>query len=429
MTKQKPITAVMLGAGNRGMHAYGPYAIEQSTDIQFVAVAEPDPKRRYLFAQAHDIPAEMQFESWEDLLAHERLADAAFNMTQDGMHYTSTVGLLEAGYDCLLEKPMTNRLDETVHLVQLAEQKGQLLQICHVLRYTAFFSKLNEIIASGRLGELINVAHRENVIYYHMAHSFVRGNWRNLAESSPMILAKCCHDLDILYWNMGQPASQLQSFGSLLHFREQNRPSNGADRCLSSDGTVCPAAESCPYDARQIYLDPDNHGWPVNTITTNTAIEARLEALKHGPYGRCVYSCDNDVVDNQTVNMQFPSGATVTMTMHGHSHRESRTMRYEGSRATLRGLFEYAQGRMEIHDHLTDEVEVIEISPGRGGHGGGDFKIVKAFVDSIRGEAPPLTTARESLESHLMAFAAEKSRQKSTVINMDRYRQQHAGPT
>ena len=426
MKNQKPLTAVMLGAGNRGLHAYGPYAVEHSSDIQFVAVAEPDPERRYLFAQAHDIPPEMQFESWEDLLAQGQIADVAFNMTQDGMHYSSTVPFLEAGYDCLLEKPMTNSLEETVHLVRLAEEKGQLLQICHVLRYTPFFSKLNEIIASGRLGDLINVDHRENVVYFHMAHSFVRGNWRNLAGSSPMILAKCCHDLDILYWNLGEPVEKLQSFGSLLHYRAENKPSNAADRCLDPEGTVCQAAENCPYDVRKIYLDPDNHGWPVNTITTNTSMEARLEALKHGPYGRCVYACDNDVVDNQTVNLQFPSGPTVTMTMHGHSHRESRTMRYEGTRATLRGLFEYGQGRIEIHDHLTNEMEVIEVEPGRGGHGGGDSKIVKSFVDAVRGEAPPLTTARESLESHLMAFAAEESRLTSTVINMDDYRKKHS---
>ncbi|MEM8860186.1 MAG: Gfo/Idh/MocA family oxidoreductase [Chloroflexota bacterium] len=426
MNKQKPITAIMLGAGNRGLHAYGPYGIENSGEIQFVAVAEPDPERRYLFAQAHDIPADMQFESWEDLLSRGQLADTAFNMTQDGMHYVSTVAMLNAGYDCLLEKPMTNRLDETIHLVQLAEQKGQLLQICHVLRYTPFFSKLNEIVVSGRLGEIINVAHRENVVYWHMAHSYVRGNWRNLERSSPMILAKCCHDLDILYWNMGKPADQLQSFGSLLHFQAQHKPSNAAERCLSRDGTVCSAADNCQFDAHKIYLDPGNHGWPINTITTNTAMEARLEAIKHGPYGRCVYACDNDVVDNQTVNMQFPNGATVTMTMHGHSHRESRTMRYDGTRATLRGLFEYGQGRIEIHDHLTSKVDLIEIEPGRGGHGGGDFKIVKSFVDAVRGEAPPLTTARESLESHLMAFAAEESRLTSTVIKMDDYRKKHA---
>lgn len=426
MSKNKKITAILLGAGNRGHFAYGPYALENGHKIEFVAVAEPDPVKRYRFAQAHDIPADMQFESWEDLLAKGKIADTAFNMTQDGMHYSSTVAVLEAGYDCLLEKPMTNHLHETVELVRLAEEKGLLLQICHVLRYTPFFSKLNEIVRSGRLGQLINVSHRENVRYWHMAHSFVRGNWRNLAESSPMILAKCCHDLDILYWNMGEPVAQLQSFGDLLHFRPENMPANAAERCLSAEGAVCPAAESCPFDARKIYLDSENNGWPIHTITSDLRMEARVEALAHGPYGRCVYRCDNDVVDNQTVSMRFRSGTTVTMTMHGHSHLESRSMRYEGSLATLRGIFQYGNDRIEIHDHITDKVEVLEIAPGRGGHGGGDFKIVESFVDAVQGIAPPLTTGRESLESHLMAWAAEASRLNSTVIDMEDYRQKHS---
>lgn len=416
----QPITAVMLGAGNRGLHAYGPYGIEHNNELHFVAVAEPDPVRRHQFAQMHDIPADMQFGSWEDLLAKGKLADVAFNMTQDGMHYVSTKAALQADYDLLLEKPITNRLDETVELVKLAEEKGRLLQICHVLRYTPFFSKLNEIIRSGRLGDIITVEHRENVAYWHMAHSFVRGNWRNLAGSSPMILAKCCHDLDILYWNMGEPVEKLQSFGSLMHFRAENAPSDAADRCTERGG--CPAAADCPFDGRKIYLNMENHGWPVNVISSDTRLEARQKALETGPYGRCVYKCDNDVVDHQTLNMRFPSGATVTMTMQGHSHKESRTMRYDGTRATLRGLFEYGRGRIEIHDHLTDEEEVIEIVPGKSGHGGGDFGIVKSFVEAVNGNEPPLTTARESLESHLMAFAAEESRLDEKVIDMATYR-------
>ena len=242
-----------------------------------------------------------------------------------------------------------------------------------------------------------------------------------------MILAKCCHDLDILYWNMGEPVAQLQSFGGLLHFRPENMPPNAAERCLAADGTVCPAAESCPFDARKIYLDPDNSGWPVNTMTNDTSMQSRIKALTDGPYGRCVYRCDNDVVDHQTINMRFPSGPTVTMTMNGHSHHESRAMRYEGSLATLRGIFQYGNDRIEIHDHITDKVELIEIAQGQGGHGGGDNKIVESFVEAVQGVAPPLTTGRESLESHLMAWAAEESRLNATVIDMEDYRQKHAG--
>ena len=415
-----PITAVMLGAGQRGFYAYGPYALENPAELKFVAVAEPHSVRRERFARLHNIPPERQFVTWEDLLAQGQIADTLFNMTQDQMHHAPTVAALEAGYDVLLEKPMAPRLAECVDLVQTAERTGRLLQVCHVLRYTPFFSTLHDILASGRLGDIITVEHRENVVYWHMAHSFVRGNWRNAAASSPMILAKCCHDLDILYWNMGREVQRLQSFGSLIHFRAENAPQGATLRC--TDG--CSAAEQCPYDACRIYLNPHWTGWPVSAISENLSLEARRHALETGPYGRCVYHCDNDVVDHQTVNMEFEGGTSVVLFMHGHSHEESRTMRYDGTRATLRAKFDYLNGWIEIHDHLTNRCEEVEIPRSISGHGGGDFGVVRAFLRAVRGEEPALTTAREALESHLLAFAAEQARIEGTVLDMSAYRRQ-----
>ena len=409
-------TAIMVGAGLRGGIAYGPYAVEHPEELEFVAVAEPDPRRRAMFATAHDIPPERQFTSWEDVLGGPQQADAVFNMTQDQMHYESTVAALQAGYHVLLEKPMTNTLAETVHLVQLAEQQGVHMQICHVLRYAPFFVKLNEILRSGRLGEIMTVEHRENVVYWHMAHSFVRGNWRNLASSSPMILAKCCHDMDLLYWNMSQPVQRLQSFGSLRHYRPENAPEGATLRC--TDG--CPV--DCKYDARKLYLNMENSGFIVQALNSDLSLEGRRQALETGWYGRCVYHCDNDVVDNQTVNMEFADGTTVLLVMHGHSYEEGRTMRYDGTRATLRGRFTYGGERMEIHDHKTGLMEEVAIAASDSGHGGGDSRIVASFLRALDGDTSGTTTARESLESHLMAFAAEQSRLDGTVIDMEAYR-------
>ena len=268
----KPITAVMVGAGLRGAFAYGPYAGQHPDEIQFVAVAEPDDSRREMFAAAHNIPAERQFRTWEEVMERPQMAQTLFNMTQDNMHYASTVAALEAGYDMLLEKPMTPSLAESVHLVRLAERHGRFLQICHVLRYTNTFAKVHEIIHSGRLGELVTVEHRENAVYWHMAHSFVRGNWGNTAASSPMILAKCSHDLDILYWNLGCRAKRLQSFGSLKHYRAENAPPGATQRC--TDG--CPVGDDCPWDARRLYLDMSRSGWPIGSspITSSSAARA-----------------------------------------------------------------------------------------------------------------------------------------------------------
>lgn len=418
MSQPKPITAVLLGAGLRGSLAYGPYAMQHPKNLEFVAVAEPDPVRRARFAAMHDIPADRQFASWEDVLAQPQMAQACFNMTQDQMHYASSQAALEAGYDMLLEKPMTNTLAETVDLVQTAERNGRFLQICHVLRYTPFFKTLNNILRSGRLGEIMTVEHRENVIFWHMAHSFVRGNWRNSGTSSPMILAKCCHDLDILYWNMDQPVKKLHSFGSLRHFRPENAPAGATLRC--TDG--CPV--DCKWDTRKLYLNMDNVGFEVQALGNDPSAAGRMKAMQEGWYGRCVYHCDNDVVDNQTVNMEFEDGTTVIMTMHGHSHEEARSMRYDGTRATLRGYFCHGREVIEIHDHHTGQAENVPIPKATSRHGGGDFGIVNSFVQALRGETAVYTTARESLESHLMAFAAEESRLNDVIVNMDTFRQQ-----
>jgi predicted dehydrogenase len=428
----QPIEAVLIGAGSRGYYAYGPYALQHPDKLNFTAVVEPHDERRRRFARAHDVPPERQFRTWKELYARGKIADVLVNCTLDRMHLDSTLPALELGYDVLLEKPMSNTLAGNVKLVQTAETHGRLLMICHVLRYTAFFSTLHDIVASGRLGRIITVEHRENVVYWHMAHSFVRGNWRSSEHESPMILAKCCHDLDILYWNLG-PVARLNSFGSLIHYRPENAPPGAKERCLDD----CPVADDCPWYAPRVYLRDDGYtDWPISVISEDTSLAARRQALETGPYGRCVYHCDNDVVDHQTVNLEFESGASGVLFMHGHSHEEARTMRYDGTRATLRARFGYGHGdTIEIHDHLSGQVEQIDIGAGASGHGGGDEGIMAAFVQAVRdpGGAMPVlsaanvTTARQSLESHLMAFAAEEARVEGSILSMDAYRHRVEG--
>jgi predicted dehydrogenase len=463
------LTAVVIGAGERGYAAYGPYALAHPDEIRFVAVAEPNDTRRTRFAEAHAIPRDRQFRTWEDVLDQGKIADAALVCTMDTLHAAPALAALEAGYDVLLEKPMATTLADCVHLVQTAERTGQLLQVAHVLRYTPFFSTLHDVVTSGRLGEIVTVEHRENVVYWHMAHSYVRGNWRRRDLSSPIILAKCSHDLDVLAWNLGRCA-KLNSFGSLRHFRRENAPLGAPERC--TDG--CPAANDCPWYAPRLYLDLiplyyvarnspdfweragaslvlgfprlmgmirglippvaralDYREWPISAISEDTSPKARLHALETGPYGRCVYHCDNDVLDHQTVNMIFESGTSVVLVMNGHSHEEARTMRYDGTRATLRGKFTYGlDDVIEIHDHRTGRMERIEFRDPDGltGHGGGDEGVMAAFVRAVRGGGTgeggmaTLTTARESLESHLMAFAADRARLDGEVVDMATFR-------
>lgn len=466
-TISDPIRLLLFGAGNRGEQAYGAYALAQPDQVRFVGVAEPNPFRRERFAQAHRIPPECQFSDWREALQPGKFADAVVNATQDAMHHASSLAALSIGYDMLLEKPIAPTLAETLEIVHTAEVNGKLLMICHVRRYTDFFENTRRIIQSGQLGQVINLSHSENVAYYHMAHSYVRGNWRNKAMSAPMILAKCCHDLDLITWCLGEKAVQLSSFGNLRHFKKENAPAGAPKRC--TDG--CPAAETCPYYATRIYLQSipikhavsqsdkwafrrigeltlnqpglmraiakiipplrtltEYHGWPRITICEQPEDDqAVMHALRTGPYGRCVYHCDNDVVDHQIVSMVFESGITATLTMHGHSHQEGRTLRVDGSKATLLGKATYSQCWLEVHDHTTAKVERLTFPTevdGAGWHGGGDQGLMHSFINVIRGKGQPLTSARESLEGHLLAFAAEEARLKQQVIDMKEFRQQ-----
>ena len=412
-----PLTAVMIGAGQRGYYAYGPFALAYPEELKFVAVAEPDPARRRRFAKAHGIPLDRQFVTWEEVCAQTQLADAYFNMTPEQLHHASTKAALEAGYDVLLEVPMATTLAHCLELVQTSQRTHKILQLCHSLRYTPFFSTLYEVLRSGQVGDIVTVAHRENVVYWHMAHSYVRGNQRRSDASGPMLLTHCCHDLDILAWNLASPVQQIQSFGSLIHFRPENAPPGATRRC--TDG--CPVAD-CLYDARRIYLNLSNAGWPITTISADLSLIGRQQAIETGPYGCCVYHGDNDVVDHQTVNMRLDNGASVVLVMHGHAYEDKRTMRYDGTRATVRGKYGNGSGSLEIHGHLTNRWETVEIPRAASGPPDGDFGLVRAFIQAVRGEAKAAATAREVLEGHLLAFAAEEARLKNMVIDMSAFR-------
>jgi predicted dehydrogenase len=411
----------MVGAGNRGYLAYGAYALRHPDQVRFIAVAEPDEGRRLRFARAHGIPAERQFSSWDELASRPPLAPALVNATMDRTHHPSALALLEVGYDMLLEKPMATTPQQCVELVQMAERRRRMLQIGHVLRYAPFFRTIYQLAQSGRLGELVSIDWRENLASWHYAHSFVRGNWGNSDRTGPMLLSKCCHDLDLLVWMMGQFCERIASFGSLTHFTHDSVGPEIPMRC--TDG--CPVADECPYYAPRFYfglLQENPESFAINAMTLDHTPGGVQHALETGRYGRCVYRCDNNVVDHQVVLMEFPNRLAASLTMQGCSDVEGRTVRIDGRRATLRA--NEARSEVVVADHQTGAVETIHTSRGIGGHGGGDEGIMQAFVNGLRGgEGILLTSARESVESHLIAFAAEEARLSRTVVEMAPYRQ------
>ena len=413
----KKVTIALIGAGNRGTEAYAPYALLNPDQMEFVAVCEPDFERRQLFKEVFEIPSKACFESYEQFFKLPKMADAVFICTQDKMHFIPTMEALKKGYHVLLEKPMSPDLRECILMAEEAKKQERLLVICHVLRYTNFFKTIKDILDSGKIGQLISIAHNENVGYFHQAHSFVRGNWCNKEETSPMILAKCCHDMDILHWLAGAKCKNISSFGSLTHFKKENAPEGAKKRCL--DG--CPHDKTCLYYAPNQYLT-ENIGWPTSVISVDTSYEAREKALKKGPYGRCVYHCDNNVVDHQVVNMEFENSVTVAFTMSAFTEECSRTIKLLGTKGEIRGAME--KNRLEIlYFDKKKEKEPVEVLSSSSGHGGGDFGLMKEFVRLINGESDTknLTLADASLHSHLMAFAAEAARCENRVVSLKEY--------
>ncbi len=411
-----PIRLIVLGAGGRGS-GYATYARQHPDELQIVGVAEPRDFYRERMADDYDIPFDNVCHDWRELAARPRFADGVIITTQDAMHAEPAVAFANLGYNILIEKPLAPNADDCRRIVEAAKRNGVIFAVCHVMRYTEYTQQLKAVLDAGRIGEIVSIEHLEPVGYWHQAHSFVRGNWRNEAESSPMLLAKSCHDIDWLRYIMGQPCTQVSSFGSLKHFRPEEKPEGAADHCLD-----CAVEPNCPYSAVKIYLGRVSRGqtgWPVNVLTPDVTAESVTEALRTGPYGRCVYRCDNDVVDHQVVNMQFSNGATASFTMTAFTRQRDRETHIFGTRGEI-----YGNGStITIFDFLTDETETIatdRTSDGSilTGHGGGDYGLMKRFVRALATEDPGqiLSGPDETLETHLMVFAAEEARHEGRVV-------------
>ncbi len=409
------ITAIMIGAGSRGIGAYGFYAEAHPEDIRFVAVADPDPMRRGFFAMRHHIPASRVYPGYDEILKEPKLADACFVCTQDNMHFLPAKAAMEKGYHLFLEKPMAVTPEDCLRLGEIARRQQVRLMIGHVLRYTPFFSTIKRLLDEGRIGRLMTIQHNENVAYWHQAHSFVRGNWGNSQRSSPMILAKSCHDLDLLIWFAGSRPTKVSSFGRLSHYRPENAPKGAPEHCM--DG--CPVSESCVYYAPRVY--PQAPDWLKLPVSNDMSTEALLKALEKGPYGRCVYRCDNDVVDHQVTAIDFANGVTVAFTMTGFTHENTRTIKLMGTQGEIRGHLD--KNHIEVYTFGCNEVpETIRIDAGDSGHGGGDYGIMKAFVGLITsGENTEVASDRASIESHLLAFAAEASRVSGKTVDFSEF--------
>ncbi len=413
----EPLEAVVIGAGLRGRETYGAFALANPELLRIVAVAEPDWERRSAFSSAHRLPAGCCFDDWRLLLGRPALARVAIVATPDDAHAEPALAALAAGYDVLLEKPIASEPVACVRVVEAFDAAGRLLQIGHCLRYAPFYRGIYDIIASGRLGEVMTISMAENVAYWHMAHSFVRGKFRTTATAAPMLVAKSCHDLDLMSWFVGRACLRVASFGSLRHFGPESAPPDAPDRC--TDG--CPVEQSCLFSAPRFYLRSYPF-WPWSDVSLATDIESRRRGLETGPYGRCVYRAGNDVVDHQVICLEFEGGVTGTFAMHGFAAAPLRTIRVSGTGGELVGAFE--QGDIRILPHGRGTPEHIRVPYSPVGHGGGDQGLLHHFVEAVQRNAADelLASGRASLESHLIGFAAERARLEGRVVAMADFR-------
>jgi len=418
----KTIKAILIGAGSRGIR-YATEMYESKGKFQIVAVAEPVESRREHIKEMFDIPDEMCFEYGEDLLKKGKIADIAIIATMDRQHYAHAMAAIELKYDLLLEKPIAPTPEECVKITQNAEKNGVKIVICTVLRYTPLFITVKSLIESGKIGDVISINHEENVGFWHQAHSFVRGNWRNEKQSSSMLLQKTCHDFDLLQWILGKKCRSVQSFGKLTYFKRENAPDNTPEFC--NDG--CRLGNTCPYNAVKCYLDDKDNEWFRTTSTHlfDPTDDDVLKAITETSYGKCVYKCDNNVVDHQTVNMLFDDDITVTFTMSAFSMNMSRRMHVMGTKGELYVSLD-SEASIVHCDFETSERHEVEMIGGNdisSGHGGGDKGIIDTLYDYLTNQynGNSVPTIKESCYNHLLTFAAERSRLEGKIVDIDNF--------
>jgi len=403
----KPVTAITCGAGSRG-NVYGNFALKYPDQLDIVGVAEPIQFRNDRYTQKHQIKEENRFNTWEDVFKRPKFADAVIISTPDNLHYGPCMAALKAGYDVLLEKPISPSEKECRDILSLAKKNKRIVAVCHVLRYAPYFIKLRELMQGGAIGEVVSIQHFEPIQHVHMSHSYVRGNWHNSKKTTPIILAKSCHDLDIIKWMVGKPCTHIQAFGDLKWFRKENAPAGSTDRCLNG----CAVESTCPYSAKRIYYD--RRSWlghfdlPQDKSKHGEVI---MDYLRNTNYGKCVYQMDNDQPDHYTTNILFEGGITASFSMEAFTSYEGRRTRVMGSMGDIVGdmtgfiMTDFRTGKTTEWKESTD------------GHGGGDWRLVADWIQAVSKQDPSLlsSTIDASIESHVMGFAAEKSRMTKTV--------------
>lgn len=407
----REITVAVMGAGSRGRE-YTAYGKLFPGTLKVVAVSDISPARCTAMADEWNVPATHRFGDYHEMLEagrNGRLADILIISLPDDLHFEAAMEAMRQGYDLLLEKPMARTAEECRALLRRQQETGVFVAVGHVLRYAPYFRALKRALDDGLVGELVSLQHQEPVLYAHMAHSFVRGNWRNSQETTPMILAKCCHDMDILKWLVGRRCERVSAEGGVHLFRQDKAPAGAPERC--TDG--CPHEATCPYSALDIYV---RRRWflYVFDLDRKTATDEEILAkVKGSYYAQCAYRCDNDQPDHIVAALRFEGGVTASFTMDAFTPWGGRRTRIMGTTGYIEGdgttftVHEFRTGRRR-----TWHFEAPEGTYKDSGHAGGDLALIRDLVRAVdtRDAAYLSSDLAASVESHLMAFACETSR-------------------
>lgn len=409
--EEKRFSVAILGGGSRGLDTYANF-MNKTGHFDIVAVCDVRPVRLEFAQEKYNVKKENCFLKEEEFFKEKR-ADVLVIATQDQDHVRQAIKALELGYDVLLEKPITPKKEECLALLDAQKKYNHKVVVCHVLRYAPVYLHVAQLIKDGVIGKLVDIHAIEQVSFWHIAHSFVRGNWRNSDTTSPMILAKCCHDMDLLQFYANSKCKTVSSIGSLSFFKKENQPKDASNRCQT-----CKYIDTCPYSAKYVYVQRWKNAkcpetmWPQNVVCTEHPLteERIIKAYESNDYGRCVFDCDNNVVDHQETNILFENGVTANLCMTGFTGSNGRIYKFHGTY----GEIDLDEERRElVIKRFAQKDEVITFSQlpdVTGGHGGGDMGLVNAFYQALLSQENLCTTLESSIESHLMAFAAEESR-------------------
>jgi predicted dehydrogenase len=427
----KKLTAIIVGAGHRAL-TYASYAQDHSDELAIVGVADPRALRREQAAAIFDLSAAQCFESAEAVAERPQFADFVINGTMDPQHVPTSLPLLAAGYDILLEKPFATSKEEAWALVNAARKHERKVVICHVLRFTPFYAAIRQRVLDGAIGEVLNVQTLEHVSYHHMGVAFLRGKWAKESEcGSSMLMSKCCHDLDLIAWmKSGVAPRSVASFGSNVQFWPENAPPGSGTRCLAD----CPIEANCLYSARKHYIDHPRrwsfYVWESLEHIAEPTIEQKIRSLEtDNPYGRCAWKCDVDVVDHQSVAIEFADGTTATHNMVGGSSRPSRAIHLVGTLGEIQGVFEDQRFVVrhidprpghEYSEEMVDLTADGDMHGAFGGHGGGDVRLVADFLRVMRGEEPSISTTglEDSIAGHMIGFCADQAMRERRVVDV-----------